>query len=393
MTGSRAIAYRNVLLVMLGLSTLFFLGLSKNGIDPLGRPIGTDFISFWAAATVAATGHPAAVYDIATHWAAQQAQFPDVKLPYTAFFYPPVYLLFCMPLALLPYFWSLGIWLLATGFACLRTLQLRGSEVGIATILAFPAAYVNVLHGQNGFLTTALFAGGFMALPRRPVVAGICFGCLVYKPHLAILLPLALLSCRRWVTLTVAAVTAMALCAASALVFGLDTWRGFLAGIPVARQALEDGLVGDAKMQSLFAAARMFGVELHAAYAMQTVVTLLMAALVVYLCVKRPAAEATGALVAAASLLSTPFLLAYDLMLLALPLIWIYACAHRTGFLPWERFILVVSFALPLISSSLSTYLHVPVAPIVIAAVVWAVMRRIGQPPLGWSCLSADEYR
>ena len=378
MTGSRAIAYRNVLLVMLGLSALLFLGLSRNGIDPMGRPIGTDFISFWAAAKVAATGHPAAVYDIATHWAAQKAQFPGVDLPYTAFFYPPVYLLICLPLALLPYFWSLAVWLFVTGFACLKTLPGRESGLGIATILAFPAAFINVLHGQNGFLTTALFGGGFMLLQRHPLAAGVCFGCLVYKPHLAILLPLALVADRRWAVLAAAAATALALCAASALVFGLDTWRGFVAGIPVARLTLENGLVGDAKMQSLFAAARMFGAGLPAAYAMQTALTLLTAALVVYLGAKRPTASAMGALVAAAALLSTPFLLSYDLMLLAVPLVWVFAKARETGFLAWERLILMAGFALPLVSASLSSYLHVPVAPVVVAAVLGAVVRRMG---------------
>ena len=43
---------------------------------------------------------------------------------------------------------------------------------------AYPAVFVNLGHGHNGFLTAALMGGGLVLLDRRPWLAGILFGLL-----------------------------------------------------------------------------------------------------------------------------------------------------------------------------------------------------------------------
>ena len=378
MTAARAIAYRNILLIMLALSLAGFMLISKAGIDPFGKPIGTDFVSFWAASRIALAGDPASAYDVAAHWAAQRSLFPGAHLSYTAFLYPPLYLLICLPLALLPYFWSLAAWLAVTFYAYWRTMRAFAGRLGTLTILAFPAVYVNIIHGQNGFLTTALFGSGAMALRRRPVLAGICFGCLAYKPHMAMLVPVGLVAARQWTAFLAAAVTAITLTAGSIVILGVDTARGFLAGIPLATQTLEQGLVGDAKMQSAFAAARLLGANLTSAYVLQAGVALAAAIAVGWHARQRPADGAMAALMASTALLATPFVLAYDLVLLALPLAWLLQEAQRTGFRPWEKTVLILGFILPLVSTPLAAKLHVPLAPLVIALVLAAVARRVG---------------
>ena len=89
---------------------------------------------------------------------------------YAAFFYPPPYLLICLPLAPLPYFASLALWLGATGAAYWRVLRAYAGA-RLRRILAFPAFLVNAGHGQNGFLSAALIGGGALLLDKRPVVA------------------------------------------------------------------------------------------------------------------------------------------------------------------------------------------------------------------------------
>src|SRR3546814_5650024 len=42
-------------------------------------------------------------------------------------------------------------------------------------------------------LSAAILLAGLHQLDRRPLVAGVLFGCMAYKPHLAVLLPVALL--------------------------------------------------------------------------------------------------------------------------------------------------------------------------------------------------------
>jgi alpha-1,2-mannosyltransferase len=128
------------------------------------------------------SGTPVRVYDIATHLAAQRHAFSNAQLHYTALFYPPVCLLIGLLLVLLPYGWALIVWLAITGALFLASLS-RFLEDNVLSVLAFPAVWLNVVHGQNGFLTTAPFAGATWCLETRPVVAGILLGSLIYKPH------------------------------------------------------------------------------------------------------------------------------------------------------------------------------------------------------------------
>ena len=187
----------------------------------------------------------------------RRALFPR-DAGYVAFFYPPPFLLLCLPLAALPYFWSLAAWLAATGFACWRVLRAwLGRDYGTLPILAFPAMLSNLGHGQNAFLSTALFGGGALLLNARPFVAGLCLGALVYKPHLEIVIPVALIAARRWRTVLGAAVSAAGSASPRSPPSGSTAWKAFLAASPLARAALERNMVGDEKMQSVFAAVRL----------------------------------------------------------------------------------------------------------------------------------------
>jgi hypothetical protein len=92
----------------------------------------------------------------------------------------------------------------------------------------------------------------------------------------------------------------------------------------------------------------------------------------------RGAAE--GPAMAAAALLASPFLLDYDLLLLAIPLAWMAREGLRTGFRPWEKLALAAAFVLPLMSRPLASTVGLPLAPIVIGAVFVLVLRRGLEP-------------
>src|SRR5436305_707287 len=76
-------------------------------------------------------------------------------------------------------------------------------------VIGTPAAFFNVYGGQNAYFTAALLAGGLLVLDRRPVIGGICFGCLAYKPHMAMLVPFALAASGRWRSFAAAAAAAI----------------------------------------------------------------------------------------------------------------------------------------------------------------------------------------
>ena len=136
------------------------------------------------------------------------------------------------------------------------------------------------------------------------------------------------------------------------------------------------GGVGFAKMVSTFAAVRLLGAGLTGAWAAQILVSVATLVAVVIVARRRPGAAAEGATLAAAACLATPFLLDYDLMLLAIPLAWVAAEAERGGYLPWEKVILAIAFLLPLAARSLATWAGAPVGPLVLITLLGLVVRR-----------------
>jgi alpha-1,2-mannosyltransferase len=246
--------------------------------------------------------------------------------------------------------------------------------------LAFPAVFLNAAHGQNGFLSAALIGGGLLTMDARPALAGVLFGAMAFKPHLALVVPFALIFARRWTTLIVAASTAAAFSAASLAAFGWTTWAGFLADSRLARSALENNLVGDEKMQSVFAAVRLLHGSLALAWGAQ-IATSVAAVAALWLIERRAfRAPAEGAAIVCAGLLASPFLLDYDLTLLAIPLVWLMAQGLRTGFLPYEKSLLAFAFALPLISRTAAGAIGLPLAPLTIAAILALILRRALTP-------------
>lgn len=394
--GPRSSAYLRILAGGMVIAGAAWIALSHGGIDPTGKPLGTDFLSFWAASKLALAGHPDQVYDPAVHAAVERAAFPGTDIGYAAFFYPPVFLLICLPLAALPYLASLAAWLAVTGLACWQVLRgWLGRSASMLAALAFPATFSNLGHGQNAFLTTALFGGGGLLLAARPFLAGLCFGALAFKPHLGLLIPVALLAGRQWKAIAGAAVSAAGLIGLSWLAFGAPAWAGFLAASPLARAALERELVGSAKMQSVFAAVRLWHGPLPLAYAAQALVALAAAGAVAVVFHRRRNDPGAMAALVAATLLASPFLLDYDLMLLAPPLAWLFAQGARDGFRPWEKTGLLAAFLLPLASRILATDLHLPTAPPVLAILFLLIWRRLAEtapqrPMRRWASAAQD---
>lgn len=377
LTAKRARGYARLLAVLLPLAALLWTLASLSGKSPSGEPLGTDFLSFWTASQLALTGHPTAPFDPITHHAAQIALM-GWDPGYFAFFYPPPYLLLCLPLALLPYGASLALWVGLTGLAYHRALRAWTADPYIwIAMLAFPAVLINAGHGQNGFLTAALAGGGLLLMDRRrPWLAGLLLGALVIKPHLALLLPLALAARGEWRTFLATGIGAALWIAFSFLALGPDAWHGFLADSALARQTLEQGLVDPAKMQSAFAAVRLAGGSLAQAYAAQAAVGIAVALTLVILARLRAPAMAQNAAFLLGAILATPFVFDYDLTWIALPLGWLLVEGRRTGFLPWEKIVMAAAFLLPLVGRSLAIGLHLPVAPFILAALFAIVTRR-----------------
>jgi hypothetical protein len=380
LNGGRARAWCRILAAMLAVWLVMQLASFHAG---KGDAIGADFVSYWTAARMAVAGHAAQVYDKVLHAQAEHAALIIPAGGYYPFFYPPIWLLACLPLALLPYWWSLaGFTLagLAAFVAAIRRLLPPGW--GVLPVLAFPAVIVTAGTGQNGFFTASLFGFYIGLVEKRPVLAGVCLGGLAYKPHLAVAIPVALLAARRWRLTAVTGGTACALAALAWLVFGSLPWLGFLHGVGDARAMIEGDMLDQTKMQGAFTAARLLHAGVGVSYAAQATVALCILATLAFVCARRPGAAAEGAVAAAAAMLCTPYLVDYDLPCLAPPMAWVAADACRGGWRAGEKPVLLTCYLLPLAARGVALQTGIVLAPFVIGALfVITVRRALAQRP------------
>ena len=379
MVDARAVAFARMLLLVLAIVFLFFVAAPLIYPLPPGAHVARDFVSFWAASKLALHGQALAVYNTAAHAAVQSALYATPPNDHEAFFYPPLYLLICLPLALLPAIASAVIWLGATTalyWAALRRL-LPGLPGRDATILAYPAVFLNALYGQNGCLTAGLFGFGVAWLEARPILAGCCFGLLAGKPQLGLAIPVALAAAGRWRVFAAAASMVAAQAVLATCGFGSAIWAGWWRQAVQGRVALDAGAMGFDKMASVFAAIRLLGGGIAPAYAMQAGCMVASCVVLVWLVRRRPGAWLEGAAMVASVPFCTPFLLDYDLVLLAIPMAVLFTTAWRRGFLPGEKALLALLFLAPLLLKVLTARFALPVWPLATLLVLGLVARRI----------------
>ncbi len=370
----RARLYGGVFLVL----ALIFLGLfvqhlvQGDGVQRNDR----DFLSFYAAAGLAWGGEAASVWNRGAHEAAQITVLGAQRDPY-AFYYPPTYLLACLPVGVLPLFAAYLAWL--AGTAALLVAAMRHIGLGwlaIAVLVLSPAGILTIITGQNAFLTTALFAFAGLTLAGRPGLAGLCFGLLTMKPQLGLMVVPALVAARRWWVLGWATGAALGFAALSAAVLGIDTWEAFLAGRAAAQSGLE-GELQSFKMQSVFATAQQFGAGTGLAYTAQVVAAVAVVAALWPCLRRRSGGMLEVATMVSGGLLMTPFLQFYDLLLLTLPMIALAQAAARDGAMPGERAGLLLLLLGPGLSFASGAAIGVSFGPVLALIAVLMLRRRM----------------
>ncbi|MEO6580989.1 MAG: glycosyltransferase family 87 protein [Sphingomicrobium sp.] len=364
---------------VIGAGMLAFMWLSRAGsVDRFGSPVGADFTAFWHAGRIALNGSPQAAWDLRSLNAAVHASHGVDYV--TAWLYPPVFLLVAAPLAVLPYLGSLLAWQALSLVALGSTLQaIFGKWTRTLVALASPLTPIVLAHGQNSFLTAALLGAGLLALEARPLAGGAAFGMLVYKPQLALVLGPLLLVRRQWSALAVAALTAIGLVALSYTMFGAESWAAFVESLAGSRRYMEQGAVGLHKSASLFAAVRLWGGGIDAAYFVQALGAI--GALALIWRTRSAGADVVAAAACAAAALSTPYLLDYDMAVVGIGAAFLFRASLRTGFRDFEGSALAFIWGAPWFSRPAAEYLLLPLGPVAMLLLAWLAWRRI--PPEG----------
>ena len=324
-------------------------------IGPNYNAPGTDWMVFTTAAHAFWQGHLALLFDGNRFTAFLNHSFSHLltqPLSYRPWIAPPHFLLVLLPFGLLGFGVSYALFQLMSAGLLLASLRAGAADpksawaIGLAAILC-PAAALNAVDGQTGFFITALLIGGFRLVEKKPIAAGILFGLLTVKPQYFVLVPIALAAAPQWKALLATFVSALALTAASALLFGFEPWLWWfhkvLAGDP---QWIEHGRLWG---NSIYACAMLLGAPEGFASALQAA-GLLAGAAVIYAGFRRiREGELKCALLLAIAFLVAPHSGPYEAMMpLAAGALWLKHAKAPAEF--WRWLIVLSVWLVPLVS-------------------------------------------
>ena len=349
---------------------------------PNVSPPGWDFAVFWSASWLALHGPAASVFDTALIERIALPLQNTLPTPFvTPWTYPPTFLLVMLPAALLPFSVSCLAYVSAgMAFAyhvCARILPTVRNASWWLPVVAFPAVWVAAGAGQNSFLTFGLLGLGLISLTRRPWFAGICFGLLVIKPQLGLVIPIALLFGRHWRAFVSAALTVGVFSALAGLVLGFDTFARFAQALPAFSQfVVEYSDRWPRGISTAFGAARHFGVAVPTAYGLHAVVAVLAASAVAWLWAVRARFELRASVLVLATLLVPTYVMPYDLLLLGLPILWLVRDGGRNGWMRGDGVAVVSAWLSPLVFYTPGDWAAGVYVPVIVLALLMVVVRR-----------------
>lgn len=338
-------------------------------------PRGWDFAQHYAASVLARDGAGKNAYEPSA-LAPVEEEISGFSVGLAPFYlvwnYPPSFLLLVTPLSLLPYVWSLSVWLALTfALYAAAIYKIHPEARSLWPAIASPAVFWTLLHGQNSFLFAGLLGIGLAWLRSRPLAAGLCLGIITCKPQLGMLIPVALIAGRRWEALGGFMASAGGLAVVSALAFGMDTWHAFLECLGNVMRMVEGGLAPHYKMVSTMATLLTIGVGPAAAFGIQLFTAIAMIAGVAYVWSRglRNGAEEIVLIIAVA--LAAPYILVHDLTILGLALAFAWRGIAEGDEAMADRIVGILLWSLPLIGVLVAVYTGVQATALVLGG-VWA---------------------
>lgn len=366
----------DALTIILYLSGGPFIGPQRSILFP-------DFIVFHAASRAFLEGKLGVIYQLAAFSDFENLNYPEYfKQPvnFRPFMYPPTWLLLTIPLAWFGVVAAYSAFMAAT--AAFATLLAGRSNFWIwMATLTSPAALWTMISGQNAFLNIGLFYGGMRLVDRSPAAAGILLGVLSYKPQLCVLVPVALLAARRWQALAWMIVTAVFMAVASLAVFGVEFWLQFF---EMARERSGPEFAAlmfqhvSTFITTILVAGRILGLPPTLASVAQ-LAGAVAAVIIVWRAFSRhePSDESTAVL-AAGTLLVSPYLINYDLLLLMPAALMVFRRRVEADLYPGELLFYVGLWLIPNIGIRLNG-MGIPLMPVFVVGLLFLAWQALKQ--------------
>jgi hypothetical protein len=172
-------------------------------------------------------------------------------------------------------------------------------------------------------------------LATHPVLSGVAFGLLSFKPHLGLLVPLALAAGGYWRTFLAATLTLAAMALVTIALYGVEPWLAFADQLAhISSATLAEANTKAYKFQSMFGLLRAAEADAQIAISIQVLTALAVAAGVSLLWRSKATLEIKCAGLAVAMLMTSPYVYIYDMGLLAIAAAFLIRHLPATTALP-----------------------------------------------------------
>ena len=350
-----------------------FVTLTRGTPYPFG-----DFVALWSYAKITLSHSAALLYDFAGLHAAQVAlgMNPTRNAPFP---YPPQVVLMLIPLGLFSYNTALIVWLAGT-FMLYAAAMLIGPRLApalaLATLLA-PTTTITIVSGQSGFLTAALLIGGLRLVDRHPILSGVLFGLLTYKPQFGILVPFALIAAGQWRCIASACATAAVLVIITSAVLGWTIWLSWIEALPVYQEWFSQQAVGSTFTTTVLANMQTLGAPAMVAQLAQGS-TAVLAVFTVWTCFCRGPRDLAIPLLLVCTCLATPHAIVYDLPMLTSAAVLFIAIRLKSGviFTTFEYAVLILVLVFPAVMVNSRTQVPISAMVMILFLVILLQYRR-----------------
>jgi len=365
---------------------LFLLAVAGYGLVAIWfRTRGSTYVEnvfpFWSwSRFLHETTVPARIYDFPLLDAFQHRIGPGYH-KHLPFAYPPSFLLLLWPLGLLKINVAYVVFLGVNLAAYIAATWRRGrGRLSTALAALAPSTVLAVIWAQNSLLVAALLFAGSGLVRRRPILAGVLFGLMSFKPQFGLLVPIALISAREWRCFAAASATVLASVVASGYVFGWGTWTA----MPAALAGLGHFVASTrfaAASPTVTASLRLLGAGPETVQVGQVLAATLAGA-TIFWCFRRGFRQLPTAALMVGAFFTTPYAFDYDLPILtcAVMLVCFDAKATHVALRGWEIAVLASAIVLPYMlffTAPFFTSLHPPYGGIVLVLLFGLIVRRV----------------
>lgn len=372
-------------ILALCLWSVYLWNMSTPGlIDRAGNLKGTDFLHFYTLGSIALIHQGADLYNMRA-----QAELAALRVPAAAGIrylplYPPQVSILFAPFARLPYPPALTLWLclsaLIYGLCCYSVWRacsnLRNHGVTVLILaLAFPAFWHLIAWGQISALALALFVLAYFALrEQHEFLAGLAFGCLIFKPQLALAVAIVFLITLRWKIMAGTLLSAAAELIGAGLYYGpapLREWSRVLLNIPSVLPLLEPKPYQTHCLRTFWT---MLVPAPSVSFALYVISGLLVAGLTIACWRSSLSLSLRYSALLLSTVLLAPHLTVYDLVILAPAFLLVadWLITEPGNAAPHLKVLLYLGFILPLLGP-LAQWTHFQLSVPVMAALLYGI--------------------